>query len=77
MINGDQCRMARAALRWSAAELGKVAGVGLSTVQRFERGGGLQGRNLAAIQKAFEEAGIQFIPENGGGVGVRLRDRED
>jgi hypothetical protein len=33
--------------------------------------------NLIAIQRAFEEAGLQFIPENGGGAGVRLRLRKD
>ncbi|KAA5602992.1 XRE family transcriptional regulator [Blastochloris sulfoviridis] len=29
--------------------------------------------NLAAIRRALEEAGVEFIPENGGGPGVRLR----
>lgn len=32
--------------------------------------------NLAAIQRALEAAGIEFIPENGGGAGVRLRKAE-
>jgi hypothetical protein len=31
--------------------------------------------NKAAVE-AFEKAGLQFIPENGGGAGVRLRDVE-
>jgi hypothetical protein len=30
-------------------------------------------RNL--LRLAFEEAGVQFIAENGGGPGVRLRER--
>jgi hypothetical protein len=25
------------------------------------------------MQRAFEAAGIEFIPENGGGAGVRMR----
>tara|TARA_R110002124_G_scaffold118741_3_gene276260 strand:+ start:5241 stop:5378 length:138 start_codon:yes stop_codon:yes gene_type:complete len=29
--------------------------------------------NLAAIRIALENAGVDFIPENGGGVGVRLK----
>ena len=29
--------------------------------------------NVQAVQRALEAAGIEFIPENGGGAGVRLR----
>jgi hypothetical protein len=29
--------------------------------------------NLTAIRAALEAAGVEFIPENGGGPGVRLR----
>jgi hypothetical protein len=29
--------------------------------------------NVEAIQRALEEAGVEFIAENGGGAGVRLR----
>jgi hypothetical protein len=32
--------------------------------------------NNKAVVEAFEKAGLQFIPENGGGAGVRLRDRD-
>ncbi|EYR84210.1 hypothetical protein SHLA_108c000060 [Shinella sp. DD12] len=28
---------------------------------------------MIVIQSVFEKAGIEFIPENGGGVGVRLK----
>jgi hypothetical protein len=30
---------------------------------------------LAALRKALESAGVEFIDENGGGPGVRLRKR--
>ena len=30
---------------------------------------------IAALQLALELAGVEFIDENGGGPGVRLRDR--
>ena len=30
---------------------------------------------IAAIAKALEKAGVEFIPENGGGVPVRLTKR--
>lgn len=54
--------------------LAKAAAVGLSTVVDFER----NRRNVSAeaikrLQDALEAAGIEFIFENGGGAGVRLR----
>jgi len=30
-------------------------------------------RTIAAIRAALESAGVEFIAENGGGAGVRLR----
>lgn len=33
-------------------------------------------RTLADIERALEAAGLQFIPENGGGAGVRFRERK-
>jgi hypothetical protein len=46
----------------------------LSTVRDFETGKRSPiANNLAAMQKALAEAGVEFIPENGGGAGVRLR----
>jgi hypothetical protein len=31
--------------------------------------------NDTAVRRAFESAGVEFIDENGGGPGVRLRKR--
>lgn len=54
--------------------------VGLSTVHRMEADLGLvcvPSDNFRKAQRAFEDAGIQFFDEeDGGGAGVRLRDRE-
>jgi hypothetical protein len=50
-----------------------MAQVSPNTIARFERGELLQPRTLAAIRAALEAAGVEFIPENGGGPGVRLR----
>ena len=72
----EQIRAARAILKWSARELAEKVGLGLTTIQRMESDGGVGGalnRNVTAVQKVFEEAGIEFIPANGGGAGVRLR----
>ncbi|MBK1839975.1 helix-turn-helix transcriptional regulator [Azospirillum sp. YIM B02556] len=65
--------MARAAVGWGVRDLAKEAGVSVDTVSRLERGEELQPRTLAAIQTALEAAGVEFIPENGGGAGVRLK----
>jgi hypothetical protein len=34
-----------------------------------------QERTIEAITKALEKVGVEFIPENGGGAGVRLAKR--
>ena len=68
-----QCQMARAALGWSSAELGTRAGVGANTVNRFERGRDARVSSVDKMRAVLEDAGVEFIPENGGGPGVRLR----
>jgi DNA-binding XRE family transcriptional regulator len=76
MITGAQLRMARGYLRWSAKELADKAGVAESTIKRMEQDEGFpvaRGANIEAVYKALAEAGIIFVPENGGGVGIRLR----
>ena len=73
---GSQIRAARALLRWSAETLAKEAKLGRLTVVRAEATDGtptLTTANLDALRRVLEAAGIQFIPENGGGPGVRLR----
>ena len=68
-----QSRMARAALSWGVRDLAAAAKVSPYTIARMERGETLYPRTLEAIRAAFEAAGVEFIPENGGGVGVRLK----
>ena len=73
-ITPPQCRAARAMLGWSQEELSKRANVARATVADFEREVRTPiPNNLTAIQNALEEGGIEFIPNNGGGVGVRFR----
>ena len=65
MLTPIQTKMARAALGWSTAELARRAGVGISTVSRFETGQVKPVRaNIDAMQRALEAAGIEFV-ENG------------
>ncbi|WP_235983980.1 MULTISPECIES: helix-turn-helix domain-containing protein [Bradyrhizobium] len=72
---GAQIRAARALLRWSAAELAEESAVGANTIRRAESEDGvtsMTAANQRAIRQALENAGVQFIDENGGGPGVRL-----
>ena len=75
MILPVQCRMARAALGWGVRELAAAAKVSVDTVARFERGDELKERTVEAIQRVLEAGGIEFIDENGGGPGLRLKRR--
>ena len=66
--------MARAALDWSVKDLAEHAKVGEATIRRFEHERAEPINATAnAIRAALEAAGVEFIPENGGGAGVRLR----
>ncbi|WER08888.1 helix-turn-helix transcriptional regulator [Rhodobacter capsulatus] len=72
-MNAVQCKMARAATGLGVRDLAKAAGVSPDTVARLERGEELRESTVAAIKAALENAGVEFIPENGGGAGVRIR----
>ena len=76
MITSDQIRAARALLRWSGKDLAERTGLGFSTLMRLEVLEGVpsaQAKTLEAIQKAFEQAGIEFIGTPEEGAGVRWR----
>ncbi|WP_082499498.1 helix-turn-helix domain-containing protein [Rhizobium sp. Leaf391] len=64
--------MARAALRWGVRDLASRANITAATVTRIEAGRPGYPATLEALRLAFEAAGLEFIPENGGGVGVRF-----
>jgi transcriptional regulator with XRE-family HTH domain len=70
----EQCRAARGLLDWSQQDLAEKAGVGIVTVRQLEAGANEPRRaTLDVIRRAFETAGVEFIDENGGGAGVRLK----
>lgn len=71
-----QCKLARVALGLGVRDLAARAEKSPNTVARFERGEGLRSDTVAAIRRVFEESGIAFIAENGGGPGVRFAKRQ-
>lgn len=73
-ITPSQCRAARALLELTQPELAAAADVGLSTVVDFERQRRpVSEQAVVKMQTALLDAGVEFIDENGGGAGVRLR----
>ncbi|MGK6313699.1 helix-turn-helix domain-containing protein [Neorhizobium sp. DT-125] len=72
MILPEQCRAARALLDWTQTDLAQKASISAVSIRAFEKGGEMRESNRKLLRHTFEAAGIVFIPENGGGVGVRL-----
>ena len=70
------CKAARALLGWEQKDLAAFSGVSKSTIGAFEikdEKARLATMNNRVLVQAFEEAGLAFISENGGGAGVRLK----
>ena len=69
----SQCRAARGLLKWSQDDLAREAKVSVVTVRNFENEKSVPQRaTLEVMTRVIEAAGVIFIPENGGGAGVRL-----
>ena len=75
MFTPSQIRAARALIGWSQTEVATAAGLSIPTVKRAEADGGIRVSEdaVVAIARALKKAGVEFIAENGGGPGVRLR----
>jgi transcriptional regulator with XRE-family HTH domain len=71
-----QVRMARAAVGWGVRQLAEKADVTANTVTRIENGADAKQSTMDKLRHALESAGVEFIEENGGGPGVRLRKRQ-
>ena len=79
LVTTCQVKAARALLSWSQADLARRAGVSEPTVARLELADGeLGGREgtTEKIRNAIEAAGVEFLEENGGGLGVRMGKRQ-
>jgi hypothetical protein len=78
-LTSAQMRAARGLLRWSAEDLARETALSVTTIRRAElteEETSMTAANDLAVRRALEGAGVQFIDENGGGPGVRLRERQ-
>lgn len=74
MITGAQCRAGRALAELSREMLARLSSVDATVIEHFERRlDKPDEKTVQAIAAGLETAGIVFIPENGGGIGVRLK----
>ena len=79
LLSSELIRAARALLRWEQRDLARASSVSLPTIKRLESRPGIMAAHMstvAALRKALEATGVEFIDENGGGPGVRLRKRQ-
>ena len=77
-LTGRQIRAGRGLLGWTALDLAKASNVGVATIRRAESEDGLVrmiAANADTLVRTLEAHGVEFIPENGGGAGVRMRER--
>ncbi len=74
MITAAQIRAARGLLKWTQAMLAAKSGLSTVTLNMIESET-VQPRktSLERDQEALEAGGVEFLGEDGGGVGVRLR----
>lgn len=74
MITGAQCRAARALSELSLETLARLSKVDAAVIDSFEsKLSEPDTGTIAIIEAALEAAGVVFIPENGAGVGARLK----
>ncbi|OSI70493.1 helix-turn-helix domain-containing protein [Bradyrhizobium canariense] len=80
MFSVRQVKAARALLAWSQGDLAEASGVSEPTIARLESEDaeqvGGRAETSAKLKAALEKAGVEFIPENGGGAGVRMKKRK-
>lgn len=73
-----QIKAARSLLDWSQTDLARASGVSEPTIKRLEAQNDILGGRSDTTEKiitALQKAGVEFIPENGGGAGVRMAKR--
>lgn len=66
----EACRAGRALLKWGVRDLAREAGLGVTSIARFEAGEPTRDETAAKIVEAFAGAGVEIT--NGDGTGARL-----
>lgn len=80
MMTAALMRASRGLLGWSQTDLATATGLSLPPIKRMEgiiSPGRSSADNVTAVRRAFENAGVEFIAENGGGEWVRFRQRRE
>ena len=73
-VTSAQVRMARAAIGWTVRDLAEATGLHRNTITNIEIGRYVgDPKTLEIIAATLSRAGVEFIDENGGGPGVRLK----
>jgi predicted transcriptional regulator len=75
-VSGRQIAAARSLLGLGQTDLAAAASISVPTLRRMEASAGPAtglANNVGAVRRALEAAGVEFIAENGGGAGVRLK----
>jgi transcriptional regulator with XRE-family HTH domain len=73
-MNAFQAKLARIALDLKFTDAAKLCDVAVETIRRIEIGDRtVKDKTIEKVCEAYKKAGIEFIDEDGGGPGVRLR----
>ena len=73
-MNALQLKMARTALGLTVRQAAELVGCSHETIVGIEsERGSIKQSTIDKIRSALESAGVEFIAENGGGPGVRLK----
>jgi hypothetical protein len=72
-VTPEQSIEARRLLGWTTLALAQAAALTLPAIEGFEAGAPSGADVILAIQETLEAAGIEFVPENGGSAGVRVK----
>ena len=78
MITSAQIRAARGLLKWTQAMLAARGGTSIVTLNMIENDSVTpRPATLDGIRRALEAAGVEFLGEEGGGLGVRFRPKAE